>query len=109
MEKAFLHKRERLAEYLANGYRTVLLLESCNLSLIDWVQPYKAFLAAERSIGTEHLTDVLYCWTEDPHRIYWFGFKGDDCFMDALNPYNLYLGPRHVAYWLDSQVSQATA
>jgi hypothetical protein len=98
-EKALLHKKDRLREYRALGYRTVLLLESNDSSLVSWTEPYRAFLAAERTIGTEHVVDVLFGWTEDPYRIYWFGFKGDEAFLDGLNMPNFRLGPKNVNYW----------
>jgi len=98
-EAALKHKRDRLAYYRARGYRTALLLESRDLSLISWIQPYKAFLAAELKVGSDHCTDVLYAWTADPHRIYWFGFKGEDSFIERVNLEGWIIGPRFAADW----------
>lgn len=98
-EAALKHKRDRLAYYRAHGYRTGLLLESRDVSLISWIQPYKAFLAAELKVGSDHCVDVLYAWTADPHRIYWFGFKGEDSFIERVNPEGWVIGPRFAADW----------
>jgi len=99
-EKALLHKKAQLAEYRAAGYRTVLLLEYCDMSLLSWIEPYQAFLAAAQMVGSEHLQDVLFAQTDDPNRIYWYGFWGDEAFIDKLNPANLKLGPKYVRYWI---------
>jgi hypothetical protein len=100
MEKALLHKKVSLLQYRASGYRTVLLIELADLALVGHVEPYRAFLAAERNVGAEHADDVLFGATEDPYRIYWFGFKGDEVFLDGLNMPNLRLGPDNGRFWL---------
>jgi hypothetical protein len=102
-EKAVLHKKARLAEYRSAGYRTVLLLEYADMSLLSWIEPYQAFLAAEESIGSEHAQDVLFAQTDDPNCIYWYGFKGEDSFLDNLNPPNLKLGGKYRRYWLKAE------
>jgi hypothetical protein len=99
MEKALSHKRERLREYANDGYRSVLIVDSGDMSLTSWVEPYKAFLVAEQTIGSDHVSDVLFAWTDDPHRIYFFGFKGDPFLLDELNPPNLKLGRHRLAAW----------
>ena len=99
MEKALSHKKARLAEYKANGYRTVTVIDGADSALVSWTEPYRAFLAAEKTIGTEHASDVLFAMTGDHNRIYCMAFKGDLALRQALNPVNLKFGPEHAHIW----------
>ena len=101
VKKALLHKSEKLAEYKKAGFRTGLVLDFSEFQLTSWVEPYKAYLAAERSVGADHVDDVFHCMTGDPHRIYVMCFKGDQSFRAKLNPHNLCLGPEHTSFWND--------
>lgn len=102
VEKALRHKKQRLLEYRAQGWRTSVILDSGEYQLTSWVEPYRAFLAAEATVGSEHANDVVYCMTSDPHRIYCMAFKGDAAFRAALNPTNLKFGPEHAHLWQGS-------
>jgi hypothetical protein len=99
VEKALSHKRERLRHYAEQGHRTAVALDSAEFQLASWAEPYLAFLQAERTIGTDHVDDVFFCMTSEPHRIYCAAFKGDRLFREALNPINLRFGPEHLAKW----------
>jgi hypothetical protein len=105
MEKGLSHKKERLREYGANGYRTVLVLESSDAQLISWAQPYRAFLRAEQSVGSDHASDVVFAMTADHNRIYCLAFKGSSEFRHALNPVNLKFGPEYSHIWQPSTES----
>jgi len=95
METALSHKKARLAAYKSNGYGTVTVIDGADSALVSWTEPYRAFLAAEKTIGSEHASDVLFAMTGDHNRIYCMAFKGDSAFRDALNPVNLKFGPEY--------------
>lgn len=99
MEKALLHKRDRLGEYRAAGARSVLLLESADPALVSHVSVYRAFLRAEQIVGTEHLTDVLLAFTFDPNRIHWYCFLGTERLLACMNLPQHRLGPAHRRSW----------
>jgi hypothetical protein len=99
METALSHKKARLAEYKTNGYRTVTVIDGSDTALVSWTEPYRAFLAAEKTIGSEHASDVLFAMTGDHNRIYCMAFKGDIALRQALNPVNLKFGPEHAHIW----------
>jgi hypothetical protein len=98
MEAALEHKRERLAEYARDGYRAVLLIESADMSLISHVEPYQAYIAASQTVP-EHAQDVLFAQTGDWNRIYVYGFRGEEQFLNRLNVPNLKLGARYLQEW----------
>lgn len=99
MEIALSHKKAQLADYRARGYRTGTVIDGGDSTLAGWTEPYRAFLAAEKTVGSEHVSDVLFAMTSDPHRIYCMAFKGDRAFRDALNPANLKFGPEYAHIW----------
>lgn len=99
METALAHKKARLAEYKADGYRTATVIDGADSALVSWTEPYRAFLAAEKTIGSEHVSDVLFAMTGDHNRIYCMAFKGDPEFRHALNPQNLRFGPEYAHVW----------
>ena len=75
------------------------MIESAEMSLIGHCEGYRAFLRAERTVGSQHAADVIFCETKDPHRIYCFGFKGDRTLLDNMNMPNLRLGQHHAHEW----------
>ena len=99
IEKALSHKKQRLFEYAARGFRTAVVLDSAEFQLTSWVEPYKAFLRAETSVGSDHARDIVFCMTSDHNRIYCTAFKGDAQFRKALNPPNLKFGPEYSSIW----------
>jgi hypothetical protein len=66
MENALAHKKARLSEYRANGFRTVTVIDGADSALVSWTEPYRAFLSAEKTIGSEHAADVVFAMTSDP-------------------------------------------
>ncbi len=99
MEQALCHKQNRLEEYRRQGVRSILIVESADLALVNYAIVYKAFLRAEERIGTSHLADVWLVFTWDPDRLYWHCFSGPDDLLASVNPPNLCLGPRYRSYW----------
>lgn len=97
--KALAHKKNRLAWYRTNGFRTVLIIENLDPSLVDHIEIYKAFLRAEGGVATDHLDDILLAQTMNPQSIDWLTFKSATPSFFGLNPLHFLLGPTHRKYW----------
>jgi hypothetical protein len=99
VEKALRHKKERLAEYAALGFRTALVMDSPDPYLLTYDRAYLSFLAAQTTVGSEHVDDVLYAITCDPNAIYMMAFQGDRAFRGALNTHIMKFGPEYASNW----------
>ena len=99
MEQALCHKQARLDEYCRLDARSVLILDSADLALVNYAIIYKAFLRAAETVGISHLADVWLVFTYDPERLYWHCFTGPDDLLTSVNPGQLFLGPAYRSYW----------
>ena len=99
MELALGHKKGGLQDYLNTGDRSVLLVESNDIALVNHIYVYTAYLTAQKTVESEHLTDLLYGMSGDPAQVHWLCFKGPQELQECLNPPNFMIGTDHEEYW----------
>ena len=101
MVKALHHKRDKLLELRARGYRTALMITSAdaNFYRMTWDRAYRFFLEAEKQIGSHHVTDVLFAFTADLTITRCMAFKGEPAFRDVLNARGMKFGPEYAHLW----------
>lgn len=99
MELALGHKKGSLQDYLNTGHRSVLLTESNDIALIHHIDVYTTYLTAQKIVGSEHLTDLLYGMTSDPEQVHWLCFKGPPELLKCLNHPNFMIGTDYEEYW----------
>lgn len=96
--KALHHKRQALQGYRASGARTLLIVESSDIALVNPQAAYVAFLLAQETALTDHLTDLWLAFTYDPRRMYWYAFLGESHVLSCVNGHYRF-GPQYADDW----------
>lgn len=97
---ALNNKNNQLQRYRANGDKTILILETDDIALIDHVELYKAFLQASTRAPTPNIDQVWIVQTINPEDSCTFiCFDGPETIMEKVNMAQWMLGERYASYW----------
>ena len=102
MAGAFDNKNDQLSKYKALGERTVLVLESPDMALVNPASHYKAFLEAQNHATTSNIDEFwLACSYVFGSEVgcHLYCLSGPKIIMDCANPGNFMWGLRYTEYW----------
>ncbi len=99
---ALHHKYEQLNSYREAGAKTVLILESDDIALVNHGLLYAAFVVAAQCVPTPAIDQVWMARTYVcPQEIVcnFLCFRGSQRLMRVANPPNFLFGQEHAPYW----------
>ena len=103
MARALKDKNDQMKKYRDQGAYNILVLESSDIALVNHITLYKAFLQASETAPIPNIDEVWLASTYGPEDACdLLCFLGPEEIMDAVNPPNFQLGPRHSPMWREA-------